>query len=270
MLGHNWYFQTIKRYTAIFGLLFDNININRTDDDGNEVQAMKVPLAYGPKDAILSRLSQDPDISRQPAITLPRMSFELGSIFYNGDRKLPKVNRWVKQDASADFVLTQFTPVAYDFTYKLHIYVKNTEDGTKIVEQILPFFTPDYTVPVQLIPEMGLSQVDIPITLRNVSMDDKYDGAFTERRVMLWELDFNLQGYIYGPVITKPLIKFVVTNFYVDANNDPVARLTVQPGLTANGEATANVSISIDPHDIFATDDWGVVKIANTGPFSNN
>ena len=270
MLGHNWYFQTIKKYTTIFGLLFDNINISRTDDAGNEIQAMKVPLSYAGKDKILARLKQDPAIDRQPAITLPRMSFEMSSLYYNGDRKLDKIGKLVIKGDDADSAKIQFNPVPYNFDFRLYVYVKNTEDGLKIVEQIMPFFVPDYTVTAHLIPEMNVTR-DIPISLKNVTMEDIYEGNYLDlkNRTIIWTLDFNLQGYIYGPVMPKPLIKFVKTNFRVAATTAdysntvqlPVDTITVQPGLTTNGEPTSNATLSINVDDIWVDDDWGVVKI---------
>jgi len=229
---------------------------------------MKVPLSFAPKDKIIARLKQDPAIDRETAITLPRMSFEYLGAYYNGDRKLPKINRYVRKGDDADHVFTQFVPVAYDFNFRLYVYAKNTEDNLKIVEQILPFFTPDYTPTVHLIPEINLT-IDIPISLKSVYPEDNYEGDFTaDRRAQIWTLDFNLQGYLYGPVIEKPLIKFVVTNFYTDTANtgDVVDRLTIQPGLTANGEPTSNSVLSIDPHLIWFDDDWGVVKTTTIAP----
>ena len=231
---------------------------------------MKVPLSFAPKDKIIARMKQDPAIDRESAITLPRMSFEYVSAYYNGDRKLPKVNKYVKKGDDADHVFTQFVPVAYDFNFRLYVYAKNTEDNLKIIEQIIPFFTPDYTVSVVLIPEMDNLKLDIPIALRSVSPEDNYEGDFITRRAQIWTLDFNLQGYLFGPVVEKPLIKFVTTNFYVANDASAVDRLTIQPGLTANGEPTSNVTISVDPHTIWFDDDWGVVKIVNTAPFAAN
>lgn len=274
MLGHNWYWSSIRKYTTVFGLLFDNINIQRQNEDGDEAQAMKVPLSYAAKDKILARLRQDPAIDRPAAITLPRMSFELSGLSYNQDRKLQKTRQIVKYGDDASTFFTAFTPVAYDLFYNLYVYVKNNEDGTKIIEQILPFFTPDFTIPVQLIPELGVTSKDVPIVLTGVTPEDNYAGDLVEeRRAIIWTLNFVLHGELFGPNIKKPVIKFVKPRMFVsntndeflNANNDPVDIIIIQPGLTANGEPTSNLQLTVDPLTIWANDDWGVIETRITG-----
>jgi hypothetical protein len=92
-----------------------------------------------------------------------------------------------------------YSPVPYDFNFSLHVLVKNTEDGTQIVEQIVPFFTPDFTVTMKMVPELSLN-MDIPIELVSVTSDDSYEGDFDSRRIQTWQLDFVVKGYLFGPV----------------------------------------------------------------------
>jgi hypothetical protein len=144
--------------------------------------------------------------------------------------------------------------------------VKNAEDGTKIIEQILPFFTPDFTTTLKLIPQMDV-RMDIPTVLNSITQEDTYDGAFQQRRAIIWTLDFTMKGYFYGPVKKSPVILFANTLFYAPTGEidksvgvtDYISYVHVQPGLTANGQPTSNVELSIDPHDILATDDYGYV-----------
>ncbi len=271
MLGHQFYHQLIRKYTITFGTLFNDINITRTDDAGIEVDIFKVPLSYAPKDKMIARISQDPGIDKPAAITLPRMSFEYTHVAYDSDRKLNKIGKFVVETSNANFFRTVYNPVAFNFAYSLYIYVKNTEDGTKIVEQILPFFTPDYTFSVHLIPQMNMT-MDIPIVLNSVVQQDIYDGNFIDRRVLVWTLDFTLKGYLYGPVIERPIIKFVNTRTFVGNTTTadvPVLTTNTYPGLDANGNPTTNPQITIDPLLIRFDDDYGIIYIANSGPFSN-
>jgi len=168
----------------------------------------------------------------------------------------------------------QYNPVPYNIEFKVSIYVKNTEDGTKIIEQILPFFTPDWTTTVKLIPEMEIV-LDIPVILNDIKYEDKYDGDFKERRAIIWTLDLLLKGTLYGPVKKGGVIKFVEANFLIPANvdstavgNTPVSEyITIQPGLTANGTPTSNASLSIPYEEILATDDYGfITEITNVKP----
>lgn len=236
---------------------------------------MTVPLTYAAKEKMLTRVATDPNIDRQTAIVLPVMSFEMIGIKYDGSRKLPTVNRYAVADPNNKNKLQyQYNPVPYNIDMRLYVYVKNNEDGTKIIEQILPFFTPDWTLTVNLVPDMNI-KVDVPIVLNNVTFEDSYDGDFKERRAIIWTLDFTLKGYFYGPVRSGAIIKFSNTNFYVPSTNtaaqgvgvtDVIERLTIQPGLTSSGQPTSNASLTIPYAEIEVTDDYGYVdQIYNLG-----
>lgn len=262
-----FYFSSIRKYIILFGTLFNNIYISKTDKDGNLTLIQRVPITYGPKDKMITRVAQDPGIDRPTAtFPLPMMSFEMSGFDYDGSRKLQTVNRIAvidPDDKSKNKY--QYMPVPYNIGFQLNILVKNAEDGNKIVEQILPYFTPDWTTTVHLIPEMNVT-VDIPVVLNRVNLDDVYEGDFKERRTMVWTLDFTLKGYLYGPVKSTKVIKFSNTEFFVvkgpmeaNANNPVVAFIQIQPGFTANGKPTSNSSLSIPVADIVATDDFGFV-----------
>lgn len=257
-----FYFNLIRKYIITFGTLFNNIYIERADRNGNEVARVRVPITYGPKDKALTRVFQDPNIDRPTAtFPLPMMTFEITGFDYDGSRKLQTVNKNVYNDLDDKTKRKrQYMPVPYNIEFRLSILVKNAEDGTKIVEQILPYFTPDWTVTALLIPEMDIRH-DIPIILNNVNLDDVYEGKFEQRRSMVWTLDFTLKGYMYGPVKSAKVIKYAITPLYnkIDREADPVAQVTVQPGLLANGSPTSNSSLSVPVDEILATDDFGFV-----------
>jgi hypothetical protein len=228
---------------------------------------------------MLSRVVQDPGIDRPTAtMPLPMISFEMGQIKYDGTRKLPTINRsTVRHDNEINKFKYQYNPVPYNIDFKVYIYAKNAEDGTKIIEQILPFFTPDWTTTVRLIPEMDIV-MDIPVILNNISYSDNYDGDFKNRRAIVWELDLLLKGYIYGPVKKTAIIKFAKTNFYIPevddgklrtavGNTSIIDRVTVQPGLDANGNpinyyGAANNSLGTLPYtEIEVDDDFGYITM---------
>jgi hypothetical protein len=247
--------------------LFNGIYISRTDKNGNVTLIERVPITYGPKDKMLARVVQDPNIDRPTATyPLPMMAFEMTGFDYDGSRKLQTINRIVVVDPDDKSKNKyQYMPVPYNINFQLSILVKNAEDGNKIVEQILPYFTPDWTTTVHLIPEMNVT-MDIPVVLNRVNLEDVYEGDFKERRSMVWNLDFTLKGYLYGPVKTSKIIKFSNTEFFVvkgdmvaNTSNPVVSYIQVQPGLTANGQPTSNSSLSIPVANIVATDDFGYV-----------
>lgn len=272
MFGHGvFYFSTIRKMVIYFGNIFNDVRITRSNADGNTVAVLKIPLSYAPKDKMLARVDADPEITRQTAIFLPRMSFEMTGLGYDGSRKLNTISRQVVKDASnANKLKSQYNPVPYNFDFNLYVYVKNAEDGTKIIEQILPFFTPDWTATVNLIPEMNIA-MDIPIILNNISMEDTYAGNFEERRAIIWTLNFTVKGWMYGPVVSKPIIKIANTQFFVPSGGsqanvaasvgetDVIGRVTVKPGLDANGNPTSDANVSIDYSLIEVDDDFGYI-----------
>jgi hypothetical protein len=274
MFGHTWYFSTIRKYVILFGTLFNDIRITREDKDGNVVDLLKIPLSYAPKEKMLARFENDPEINRPFATLLPRMSFEQISMEYDGTRKLPTVGKiTVKDPDNPNKLKYQYNPVPYNLKFRLYVYVKNAEDGSKIIEQILPFFTPEWTVTVRLIQEMNIV-MDIPVILDNIAIEDSYNGNFQDRRALIWTLDFTLKGYLYGPVKKTGIIKFANTNFYIPnvpdgelktavGNTDPVERVTIRPGLTANGQPTSNLANSITLSEIEADDDFGYIVITD-------
>jgi len=285
MFGDPFYFSLIRKYVILMGTLVNNIRITRTDKNGNVTALIKVPVTYAPKDKMLARVLQDPGIDRPTAIApLPLISFEMGQMRYDGSRKLPTINRSSAKILTNDNKFKyQYNPVPYNIEFKVYIYAKNAEDGTKIIEQILPFFTPDWTTSVSLIPEMEIV-MDIPIVLNNINYNDNYDQAYTKRRAIVWSLDFVLKGYLYGPVKTGGVIKFIENNFYLPKTDTIInevgelvasERVTVQPGLAANGApiqyygAAANTG-TVAYNEINVTDDFGyITQIYNEDEIAN-
>lgn len=256
MFGYSFYNQTTRRYIAIFGTLFNNISIGRSDNAGVEQQRFKVPINYGPMQKFLSKIEQDPDLQAQ-AITLPRITFELTSMSYAGDRKLTNHTMTSKGiPGTNDVVRTQFAATPYDLEFELHIMAKYAEDATKIIEQILPFFKPEFTVTAKMIDTMD-NMTDIPIILNSISSEDTYEGTYDERRAIIWTLQFTLKGYYFGPTSNRKVIKFVDVNLYSDTLAEaPVVNITVQPGLTANGQPTTILANSVPYANVNIDDDW--------------
>lgn len=260
MFGHSFYHGTIRRYVVLFGTLFNDIYINRPDPTHNRIITVKVPVAYGPRDKSLARVTADPELTRQPAIVLPRISFEITDIQYAPSRKLNTIGKkYVVDGDNTTNIQYQYNPVPYDINFSMSVIVKNSDDGTRIIEQILPFFTPEWTTTVQLIPDMDIT-MDIPIILNDVSVQDIYEGDFETRRALTWNFTFTLKGYLFGPVKKAAIIKFANSNiFSTMTSNSQVTNINVAPGLLANGSPTTNASLSVDSTLIFPDDDFGFI-----------
>ena len=218
MLGQQFYHETMRKIVVSFGTLFNNIQIVRKNSSGAVVQSMKVPLAYGPQQKFLARLNSDPSLASKVAVTLPRLGFEMNGITYDPSRKLNRVQKFRKVKTSAndaDKLDTQYMPVPYNINFTLYAMAKNSDDALQIVEQILPFFQPDYTLTINDMADMGIKR-DVPIILNDVSYEDNYQGDFTERRAIIYTMTFTAKFYLYGPVTSSSVIKTVQVDQYTD------------------------------------------------------
>ena len=201
MLGQTFYHQTIRKYVTLFGTLFNDINIEKKNSSGKVVSRQKVPIAYGPKQKFIQRLRQDPNLTKQVAIQLPRLAFEMTGMSYDPARKLNTVGKITQRSVvnGHNTLAKQFNPSPYIFDFSLYAFVENAEDGTQILEQILPFFTPEFNVSVNIITEMGV-KLDIPIIIGGASSEDSYEGEFSTRRTIIWTINFSLKGFIYPDI----------------------------------------------------------------------
>jgi len=236
MFGTYFYNESMRRMTVAFGQLFNKIQIKRKDSSGSTIQSISVPLAYAPKEKFLTRLDQQPDLDqREFAVTLPRMSFEISGISYDGSRKLTRIQKYktVKTDKEGKVMNYNYTPVPYNISYTLNIFTATAESGLQIVEQILPFFQPDYTITVVAVPELDIKR-DVPIILNDVNYEDSYSGDYTNRRAVIYTLNFTAKTYLFGPANTQKVIKEVQSDLYTDTpESTREERIIVVPNPTS-------------------------------------
>ena len=275
MFGDQYYNGVIRKYVIAFGSLFNDIVIQRRNTAGQRIQSIQVPIAYGPKEKFLVRLRADPNLSQQVALTLPRMGFEITALTYNGARKLSSSLRNVSiNTADNNKVKSQYVPVPYDITFALSIMCKNADDGAQILEQIVPYFRPEFTLNIRLIPELNIV-VDTPVVLQDISIEDTYEGNFEERRALVHTLNFSMKGYLYGPSSKTGLIKRSQVFFFQDTASDigPIERLTVSPAQHANGapmNIPGNTESSVALSSIAANSDYGFASDIEFDQFKIN
>jgi len=212
--GNVYYHGSIRKAIVAFGRLFSDVYIDRKQGDsvnGDTIQRLQVPLSYAPKEKWLVRLDQQSDLENNTTmISLPRMSFEIMGYTYDSSRKLNRMQQ-IQSDASASTKPTVYTPVPYNLDLSLYVLTKTQEDGMQIIEQILPTFTPEYNLTINMVPEMGIT-MDVPVILNSVSVVDEYDGSFTDRRFVTHTLNFEMKLNLYGPVSGQNIITQVNAN----------------------------------------------------------
>ncbi len=254
MLGTYFYNETIRKTIIAFGSLFNDVYIERKDSAGVAIQTLKVPLAYGPKQKFIIRLEGDPGLDQKVAITLPRIGFEINGLDYAPERKLNRIIKKKKvQEATDDklkSMLTQYSPVPYNIGFEMFVMARNSDDGIQIVEQILPFFQPEYTVSIKEVPQMDTIR-DVPIVLNNISYEDTYEGDFTTRRAIIYTFNFTAKTYVYGPVISSKQITKAVVKTYDNLQSEAPTRVQ---------KVTTTVSSAPDADDNFGfnetTSEW--------------
>ena len=244
MLGQQFYHETTRKIVVAFGTLFNDIHLVRKYNSGVIQQSMKVPLAYGPRQKYLVRLADDPDLSKQTAVTLPRIGFEISGLSYDPTRKLQRVQKFKKvKGAKASQLDTQYMPVPYNIDFELYILSKQSDDALQIVEQILPYFQPDYTVTINDNTDMGVKR-DVPVILNSIAYEDDYQGDFASRRAIIYTLSFTAKFYLYGPVTSSKVIKTVQVDQYTNV-----------PGQSPRREQ--RYSVTPNPTTADADDDFG-------------
>lgn len=214
MFGTPFYHGTARKLVIAFGTLFNNITLVRYKTDGvTEVDRMKVPIAYASKEKFLMRLKEDSELSKGTMMTLPRMGFELLGITYDPQRKQQSTIKNMASASSNTTIRTQFAPVPYNYSFALYITTRNIEDGWQIVEQILPYFNPDYTLKVNFVPNMEDAR-DVPFTLENVDFIVEDEGDLATMRKVQWTLSFTAQAYLYPAIESGKYIRSAVANTY--------------------------------------------------------
>lgn len=225
------YNRVIRKLVVAFGKLFDDVTLVRYNPDLSEAERFLVPLVYATKELYVRRLEDDPGLDKKIQVTLPRMSFEMSGLTYDASRKQnTNIKNFARTSNAA--VVAQYNPVPYNFDFNLYIYVRNIEDGTQILEHILPFFAPDYTLKLNLIPEMGIVK-EVPIVMNSATSEIEYEGdKNSETRMVIWTLNFTVKGFIFGNISSAGLIKTSITNILTNiAPTDTYVFNMTTPGI---------------------------------------
>lgn len=217
MFGTHFYHKITRKYVVLFGTMFNNLTLVRTNTDtGAEIERMKVPIVYAPKEKYISRLRSDPDLQKQIQMRLPRMSFELTGVSYDPSRKQNSLLKMAKDNSNTSAKST-YMAVPYDLNFELTLYARNIDDGTQIIEQILPYFNPDYTVTINPVNSLGVLK-DIPIILNTVQNNIEHEGNFDSVRFVTWTMTFTMKAHYYGPISNPKIIRKVIANIFNDAS----------------------------------------------------
>lgn len=262
MLGNaHFYNRTIRKVVVAFGTMFNDILLQRYSVDGTTKQELfKVPLTYGSKEKYLTRITSDPNLTKTISTTVPRISFEMTGMSYDSGRK--QVSTLQNFSANtATGIKTQYAPVPYNFDFSMSIYVRNTEDGTQILEQILPFFTPDFNVTVDFIAPMD-QKYDMPVILNSVSNEVDYEGDFMSTRLIIWNLEFTAKGYIWPPVKSGKIIRQANTSIYIDTQTRTSQKVFVDKA-NGSGYFAQEETIFVDKRGV--TGDVSYFSNSNTG-----
>ena len=256
MLGTYFYNETIRKTVIAFGTLFNNIRIKKFANDGTSISQVKVPIAYGPMQRFLARIEQQTNFDDNVAITLPRLSFELSSYTYDPTRKASPITKFTSKGDAKTKIKKMYLPVPYDVGFRLSFATKLQDDALQIIEQILPHFQPSFQVTVNMLEGIEEKR-DIPFTLRNVSFNDEYEGDFSNRRFIQYDLDFVAKTYFYTEVPTDEggIIKKVQVDYSTNIRAPREQRYTVVPTAKKdyNSDSTSRLAAALDTKKTLVT-----------------
>lgn len=219
MFGDPFYHSTLKKTVIAFGSLFNNIYVVRTQDNDNI--KIKVPIIYSAKEKFIQRykdtLNRDNKDSVVLQTILPRLGFDMGEIQYDASRKKPSVNKRIVEitENGSTSYKANYTEVPYNINFNLTAYVRYMDDGLQIAEQILPYFTPDFTVAIkqQVLGEEG-ERMNIPIILNSVSQQTDFEGSMeANSRMIMWNYAFTARINLFGPFVNTNVINEIGLNF---------------------------------------------------------
>ena len=260
----HFYHRTMRKVVVAFGTIFNDLYVIRQSSTGQKLEKFKVPLNYGGKEKYIIRLTTDPTLTKSIATMVPRISFELTGMAYDESRKLPSMIRNFSANTSTS-INTQFVPVPYNYSFSMSIYVRNTEDASQILEQILPFFTPDYTVTLDFIPSMA-HKYDMLVILNSVSSQIDYEGDMSTTRLIIWNLEFTAKGYIWPPVQNAEVIRQANTSIYYETSSRNSQKVYVANGV---GYLNSTETIRVANRGVtgqivyFSNNDTGVLVVDN-------
>ena len=223
MFGTWFYHKRVRMAVSVFGSLFNDLYVLRQNSSGETISQVKVPLSYAPKRSFIQRLEQmrnGEDQERRVAMKLPRMSFEITSVAYDAARQLPKTNTFgtiISSDTNKKNIFYTSTP--YNLSFDLNIYAKSQDDALQLVEQVLPYFNPQYTISVKPFSDHPSIKEDVPIILTGVAFSDDFEGSVGDRRTIVYTLSFDMKISFYGPEQTSGLIREVHNNLYILAGD---------------------------------------------------
>lgn len=239
MLQQKFYWSTIRKTIIAFGNLFNNIYIDRSNSSGEVIQTLKVPLSYAPRQKFLARIEAEPTLPNERfQVVLPRMGFEMLGIQYDPNRRISLVQQNRAVNNTTTTLNSQYAPTPYNIDVGLYIYVKNQDDGLQIVEQILPYFNPDFNLTLNAIPDLGIKN-DLPILLNNITYEDDYEGDFRNRRAIIWTLNFTLKLNFYGPINRQSVIRTATVTTFSDvqlSNQQSSYNVTIDPTTAIRGD----------------------------------
>lgn len=240
MFGSWFYNKRVRTAVSVFGSIFNNLHVLRQNSAGETISQVKVPLSYAPKRSFIERLAEmqkGEDAERRVAIKLPRMSFEITNLVYDAERQLPKVNQFTRSVTDVTKKKKFYTSVPYTMGFQLNVYAKSQDDALQIVEQVIPYFNPQYTLSVKPFTDYTEIVEDVPIILNGISFSDDFEGSVGQRRTIIYTLDFEMKMSFYGPDKDSSIIREVDANFFLkeEGFNDSdlfIERLNITPSPT--------------------------------------
>mgnify|MGYP003642291174 CR=1 FL=1 len=253
MFGTYFYHQRIRKSVAVFGAMFNNLYVLRKNAAGATISQIKVPLSYAPKRSFIDRIANmqnGEEAERLLSVKLPRMSFEITNFNYDSTRQLTKIGNYNLTGTTSSNRNKFFSPVPYTISFQLNVYAKTHDDALQIVEQIVPYFNPQYVVTIKPITDFPDVKEDSAVILNSVTFSDDYEGSLEQRRSIIYTLDFDMKISFYGPINTGAIIRQADAQVY-----------NMLTGLTDSDELLETIRVIPNPSDASPDSDYGFTTL---------
>ena len=217
--------ESLRKLVVGFGNLFNDMYVGKYNDDGDLIEKDRVPLTYGPKEKFIRRIKEVSTISdvTRSRITLPRMGFEMLGMSYDPTRKANKLRRTrsgsVNENGTADMA---FAEVPYLVNFGLYTFTRNIDENLQLVEQILPYFSPEFIISVNF--NNLNKKVNVPIVLTSTGISEIYEGDFSETRSITTTFSFIAKTYVYGKTTEEQVVTEADIRMFEDTDTNDSTR----------------------------------------------
>lgn len=227
-----YYPRTSRRVLVALLDMFNSIQVHNYDKAGDVVSVVDVPLKFGPSEKYhLFNMQMQSGKKYYPKV--PSLLLTLDNITYDSNRATSVnemrsfYNPAIELAYLEDF-WTDVQPAPYNYSYSLEVRTESMDHLFQILENILPFFNPSNHLKIKEFDFLNLER-NLGVYLEGVSMDYPKEMSEEESRYYNATINLNIHGYLYRPIDSGKIIKFIKTKYIYDKKNAETFSTSAMP-----------------------------------------